>query len=253
MFVQVNRSINHLTELFCCLGLWQRGLKATRRETWIKLFYSIFFLLLAISLIAGAIKSNDFGDSILLALLATQTILMLVRFCHIIWNKNEVVKLLRRIDVYPTEDNGELTPINSILKGFIKITTYFFIYAVLTVVVVLLIMPFVGKERKLFVDIAFPLDYKNNEIAFWVAFLFLFVGTILVLISILFSILIWYLLLNCGLQYRVLGSKLRHIGIIKTTDPTVNRLRISKVEKQNLFYRDLIAAVKYHQDINEYN
>lgn len=32
-----------------------------------------------------------------------------------------------------------------------------------------LVIPFIGSEKNIFVEIGFPLDYQNNGMAFWIA------------------------------------------------------------------------------------
>lgn len=60
---------------------------------------------------------------------------------------------------------------------------------------------------------------------------FLVTGGLLGVTSVLFSILVWFLLLNCGLKYEVLGNQLQNMSLIRAVDTSGNKLLISEVDK----------------------
>lgn len=94
------------------------------------------------------------------------------------------------------------------------------------------------------------MDYKNYEIAFWLALAFIFTElTISAAIS-AFSLIIWYLMLNCAMRYKKLGNEITKMGV--RTDETKNERKIMEVKKQNLFLRDFIVAMNSHQYIRKY-
>lgn len=235
------------------LGFWHRVDGATVEKTRIKIFYSIYILFLPISLMAGAIASDSKDDAMLLAVTAIISTVMVVRLYCLMWRQNEIYDLLLRIGVYSVKDEDVFTNVDKKLKMFMKLNTYFFCYSCFMAFCVNLIAPFIGSDNNLFFNIGFPLDYKNNDFAYWIAILFLTTETSLTAAAVLFSIVIWYLLFNCGLRYQVLGSELENMGVKRILDATVKKRKISVVENRNLFNRDLIDGIESHKDINKYS
>lgn len=240
---QVHGVINQIMELFYRLGLWHHGDEATVKETTTKLFYFIFYLLFPISLIAGAITSNNAGEPIFLLQAAVMFIVLAMKLFYIIWKKEQIIELLCQIDVFSFEDHIEYTLVSQKLKSFMKFVIVFFVNVCFGCGCAVVVVPFVGSEKKLFYNIAFPFDYKNNEIAFCLAFAFVFLEVIITMISILFSIIIWYLMFTASLMYNTLGIELKNIGAIRTVQETENN------GKQNTFFGDLIKLIESHQRI----
>lgn len=249
---RVHETINELILLLYRIRLWHSENDKTIRTNLIQISFIIYYSLLPISLIVGAYETNNTNESIFLILSAVITTVMAVKFCYIIWRKEEILQLLHQLSVYTTDDRGEFDSINEKMNRFMKIAKYYFYAMLFGAVSSQLFVPFLGNEKKLFVNIGFPLDYKTNDIAFWIAFLFSSSEGILCGISCLFPIIVWYLLINCGLMYKVLGNKLKNIGANRMMDLEGNKVKRSKKEKEMMFRRDLRSAIQSHQDTCEF-
>lgn len=249
--VELKKIINFMMSLFYCLGMWHRGDEATVRETGIKLFLSFYYLLFPMLLMAGAIFSYDNDESIYLTQASIMSAVISIKAFFIIWNKKLILEMLNQCGVYTVENRGDFNLVKNTLQKFDKL-----IVALLVVLSVsgLIVSgyPFLGSERNLFLNIAFPLDWKNNEIAYWLVNAFMFTELFLTFIVFLSSVIIWYLMLNCALRYKILGNQIRNMGVIKTVEIGAKKRKISEKEKQIIFLRDLIAAIDTHQQIREY-
>lgn len=105
-----------------------------------------------------------------------------------------------------------------------------------------LVTPFLGKERTLFLKIAFPLDWRSSEAAFWTANSFLLAELLLSMTSIAFSGIIWYLLLICSLRYQAIGYELKRLGHI---DKHANE-EILENHRQQIYLDNLKTSIKDH-------
>lgn len=249
-YIEIPSGINNIFFLFYRVGIWHRGNGII--ETGIKLFYSIYHLFFSISLMAGAITSNHKNEKIFSAEAAISITLLTMKIFYLIWRKKDILEILTRIGVYSFEDYEEFTLATNKLKKFMK----FVVVLVITVVAggyIAVFLPIFRTERKMFLKIAFPLDWKNDDVAFWIAIAFLFGGNTLSLIASFFSVIIWYVMLNCALRYEILGGQMRNMGVIKTSHATANTNKISDLEKQEKFRRDLIATIVAHQHIKKYS
>lgn len=232
-----------MISFFHRIGFWQREDESTVRGTSIKILYSIYYLLCSVSLIAGAISSDNKDESIFLTESAIMGVVVSVKLFYITWEKKQIIELLRRIGVYSIEAEENFTLVNKKLRNFMNIVTVVLCYIYFGVASSGFVAPFIGKERKLFFNIGFPFDYKNNEIAFWIAYAFVCSEIVLAEFVFLLSVIIWFLLINCSVQYEVLGNRIRNMGAVKS------ERKISQREKQNLFFVELIKVVKSHQQI----
>lgn len=172
--IELHQGINEMMNLLRKLGLWHLRDKPTVRETRIKWFYSIYYSLLTISLISGAIKSENADDTVFLFLSSVISVVKLVEILHLIWRQNEIFEFLKTNCAYAVDDKVELNAVNGKLNSFMKITKVFLLAAAFIGINATLAFLFISSERKLFLNIGFPWDYNHNEIAFWTAFVFMF-------------------------------------------------------------------------------
>lgn len=249
--VELKKVIKHLMALFYYLGVWHRGNDATVRETRIKLFYSFIYVLWPTSLMAGAIISDDRDDAIFLSQSSIMSTILSVIGFFLIWKKNQIIEMLNECCVYTVEDRNDFNQVDNLLQKFERLIVAF-VFATTFTTVSVIGWPFLCDEKQLFFNIAFPLDWKNNEIAYWIVNAYVLTAGILCITAFFVSVLIWYAMINCALRYKVLGNQIRNMGAVKMVVVEGNERNISEKEKQNIFQRDLIAAIETHQQIREY-
>lgn len=239
----IHKTIKEIISFFFRLGLWHREEQPSPAETRLKLFYSIFYSLFPISLLIGAIISDDRDDKIFLLESAITTTVMTLRLYFIIWKKKQILELLNCICASSIDDRKEFTEINDKLTNFMK-----FIHALISsflfTAISVTILPFLGDEKKLFFNIGFPFDWRNSEFGFWLAFTFITVEVILSCVAFLFPVITWYLMLYCALKYEILGKQMLNMGTSR---------QIEGERKKHINYRrDLTAAIKCYSDTRKY-
>lgn len=243
-FVRVHVRIVQIANFFNRIGLRHSGNKATVKDTILKLFYSIYYPLFLVSILGGIVTSDKSDELIFLIEAAIIVAVRLTNLSYIIWRKSETVELLQQICVYPVPDQRQFIKINHKLNKIMKFNTVFWAVCVVAMINVVAVTPFVGNERKLFLSIAFPLDWKNDATAYWIAFSFFSTEECITIITLQFLVIKWYLMLNCAIKYEILGNQLRNMGASASD--------LSQMEQQNLFRRDLIAGIRSYKEINMY-
>lgn len=243
--IGLHSTILQIFQYFEWIGLWYRVNDGGVKATCVKIFYSIFYLLFVVSIFGGAIATDNSDEAIFMLLATIMIIVILTKLLHIIWKKNDIVELMGQMCVHSIEHQSEFDDINTDLNGKMKFIKVFWYVSYFEAIIATTIAPFVTKERELFLNIAFPLDWKNNEIGFWAGFFFIIAEAILTTTAILFSVIESYLMMNCKIKYDVLGNRLRNLGAI----PESQR-KISQREKENLYLRDLVAAIESFEEIN---
>lgn len=243
--VEIPEIIQLSFEAFYRVGLWHRRDVTIMNATAMKLLYSIYHALFPLSLFARAF-TTDKDESIFLIEMGFVFAVLSLKFSYIIWNKNEIIGLVDRIGVYSLDDREQFALANGRMLIFNKVSKLFVVIIYVTNTLAGLIVPFIGHEKKLFFNIAFPLDWTKNELAFWLAFVFLSTEMFLSCVAFLFSVLTWYLMISGCLKYEILGLHIVNMG--------VNRKRVndSKAEKENLFLQDLMVAVDSYAYVKRY-
>lgn len=241
--VEVHKFIARVNLIFYRAGVWHQEDEETVAAWILKLFYSIYFFILLVALLAGPLTSDNIDNIIFSLQTSLITTVLLSKLLLIIWRQDEVLELLKRLCVHSVEEHDEFTLINNKLKDLMEFVAAFLSSTYLCGTCCTLVVPLLRKERKLFFEIGFPLDYKNDEFAYWMAVTFIFTEFIIMTVSWLFTVVIWYLMTNCGLRYDVLGQQIKKMGKIKANQL---RKKLSDTETDELYRADFLEAIKSH-------
>lgn len=241
--------IDFIISSFYRTGLWHLGDAATVKETRYKIFCCIYYSLFPISLIAGAISSDDREESIFLLMESIGLMVLVFNMYFLIWKQECIIDMLRNIRAYSMENQGGYFLVSWKLKWFTKLVAICFCAAGLACIICAAVGPCLGSGNNLFFSIAFPLDWKNNDIAYWIANIFLITELFITLYMFLFSFLTWYLIMMCALRYEVLGHQIKNMGSSETNKITANKA--ANDENYQKFFRDLTVAIESHQQIRE--
>lgn len=233
--IRVHKVINRKISWFRLFGFWHPGNEPTARKWRLKFFYCIYHPLFCLSLGTGAITNENRDKSIFLTEIFIAMSVISVKLWTLVWKQRQIEELLDGICVFSIRDDNDFSVFNKKLEKFMNFTVAFSFSMVFGCFLEAAILPFLGNERTLFFNIAFPFDWRNNEIAFWMANIFIFTQMFIVAHTALFSVIIWYLLLNCALRYEVLGSEVTKMGY-----------------QQNSFLQDLSASIGGHLRLRKY-
>ncbi len=168
----------------------------------------------------------------------------------ILWQKDRFLLLVHQIGTHSTNDQEEFIQINKKLNVSMKCVRSFMIVLALTGFFVAVVFPVTAKDKHLIFNIGFPFDWKNNELAFWLAYAFVGGGVFFCAVCAIITKMTWYLMISISFEYKILGNQLRHMGTsIRTGIP---HLKVSLAAQQQLFNEDLIVAIQTYDKINGY-
>lgn len=166
--VRIHTVIEKLISFLYYIGFWHRGDKPTVSESRMKLFYCIYYSLFPISLMVGAITSEAEGHAILLVETSIGAGVLNAKLWFLIWKQDQIVGLMNRICMFSVRYDDDLTFVNKKLRGFALFATVYNAVQFITGPN-LSIQPIFQSEKTLFMQIGFPLDYNNSEIALYIA------------------------------------------------------------------------------------
>lgn len=243
--IQIHTVLKKLLSFYYLMGFWYRGKVPTIKEKMLRMFYSIYLLSVLISLIIATATNENVDLAIFSCECGIADAVLCVKLWMFIWKQKQIQEILNQISVFSMQNYELFKDFENKLEKPMKFASIcfraFFVYTFL-----IGIGPFVGTERKFFVDFALPLDYKNNEIAFWIAYVYLTtVAALGIIITVSTSVVIGYLMFHCSLRYEVLGSELRIMGRIASN----GKEGMTEKEKQRQFLRDLIASIDSYRHL----
>lgn len=198
----------------------------------------------------GAISNDSIGQSVFLVESAVISAVLFIKLCFLVWKQNEIEDFLNEVCIFPIRYDEDCIRVDVKLKKFMILVKVMVIWAFVTGIAECAIIPIVTSGKYLFFEIAFPWDWRNNDVAYWGAVIFLFIQMLMTIISFHFSILIWYLLLNCSLRYQVLGNELKKMG---SECKEELEGKITEQERENVFSNDLKSSIGNHQQMRKYS
>nr|QGW45427.1 odorant receptor 54 [Bradysia odoriphaga] len=243
---QVHKVINLLISFLYRIRIWHRGDKPTVTELGMKWFYCIYYALFNLSILCGVIfSSKTLHQSMFTATVVVMATVLEVKLCILIWKQETVLELLNRIGVYSIRNDDTFHACDKKMEFFFKFVVIFLIATVVTAAFASFVVPFLGKERTLAYLIAFPLDWKRDNFAFCLAIVCTSTGSYLTIVAILFSIIIWFLMIHCSLRYEGLAGDVRIAGRITKR----KNGKMEEKELHNVFMQDLKESIIAHANL----
>lgn len=236
--------VKRVLGIYYRVGFWHQGEIATNRELSVKIFYSIYLFLFLFSIAIGAIVNENRDVAIYLGEVAILYLVFVSKLFILMWQQKKVEALLNRTCVFPIYDDGDLDMFHRKLSSFTKFGNALLFNTMLCICCEVAIYPFYGSKKTLALELAFPLDWREDEFSFWIGNLFMLIGAMLALAAISFGVITSYLLLVCSLRYDLLGSNMRKAGQ-RSTGKILNH------EKQQLYGHNLITSIKEHLNLEE--
>lgn len=246
--IEIPKVIYQIIAIFYLLGLWNVEDKTTDRKTGRQMFYFIHFSSFFLSILFGACVTNDKDESVFLTITAFVAAVQVYRMYYIIWKQKEILMLIHQLGTHCTNDHEEFIQVKKKLKKMIKFVQYF-IKNVFIGFLFSVIFPVVSNCKELALNIGFLFDWRNSRIGFWMMFAYSEVGFFLSGVCCLFTLLLWYLMLNFVIKYKLLGNFIRNMAVVR---PTKEKCNNSQREQQKLFHQDMIVAIKSVLQIKEY-
>lgn len=234
--IEVPDTIKRLIAILYLFGLWTK----IDRTTFQQLCYIISFTFVVLLVFLGAYLSENKDRAVFLGVVWLVCIVQICRMYFIIWKQDTILRCIEKTAVNHTTDYEVYAGIDKKIKIILSIARTFIATAFLTTCAGIF-LPFAYSEKTLILPIAFPVDYKTNEIAFWIAHACVIWCLFSSVICCLPMTIIWYLMLNIVVKFEVLGSEFKNLGGKKQEDSS------------GLYLQQLIKSIEAMGSIDEYD
>lgn len=189
---------------------------------------------LAVAYVSEAFRNPDKSNKIYSGVCALIASVLIVKLENILNKRKEINEFLRQLCVHCLTDDKDFMETEVKLNQFVKLI-HIFLVSVLAGIISLLVAPAFTSEKSLPIYLWLPFGWRDSNVGYCVSYVYL-VGTMLYsMIPISFTVIIWYIMLNCSIKYKLLESQLRNI----------------ETETQQLSHQKLILLIKEHRNIKE--
>lgn len=248
--IQISNGIHLLVKIFHRFGMWYSEEESIFHQTARQLIYLILLCSFAIFTLTGGLLSNDWSECVFLCNAAASISVTIVKLTYILCKKEKTREFIQNIGAHSVADHGEFVKVKNKLNRLMKFSCSLSLVICISIgSLFTFCLPLFSDQRRLPVNLWFPLYWKNNVIFYWVAYAFVAIGTTISVVAASLNIIIWYLMMNCAIKYQILGNQFRNICLTK---PTIRKRKISK-EDDKIFLQELIGLIKTHRNTQEYN
>lgn len=236
-------TINQIKRTYFAVGLW-------KTNNFLVFISQAFYFMLISSIIASvmveAFTTDKKDEPVFLTVTALIAVLQVYRIYYVISKQPKILALLDPVSVNSTDNYETFCSADKKLNYLMKFARIW-IYVSFLLFVFVATIPLVTKRLPF--NIAFPFDYKTNDAAFWLAYVYV-AGAFLLSVTLIlfFVIIIWYMMLNLAVKYEILGNHLKNLGKIEESGTK----SLSPEARQKFYICHLIEAIQSFENVNEY-
>lgn len=247
--VDVDQTICRIFQIFYWFGIWRNDVEFDDRQSCIRLLYLLLQISVVIFFITLSILSDDKNQQILLVELAILMGVVSIKLWYLLYRKSEIVKFLRgHIVTHCIPDGDESMEVNTKIRRFLKFIAVYTISVIATVILLSTApLPLFTSEKLLPMFIRFDVEGDYATILYWMTYIYVAVGCMFNGVYNCTMVLIWCIMFNYSIKYKMLGNQFRSLGYVSVSKGTSNNIT------RNLFQEDLIGLIKVQQNLIEYD
>lgn len=244
--IQIHPTYRRIIAIFIECGIWRNG------EISRKLFYLFNMILFQMLIVTCAWISDDKNESLFLAQVEISALVMMVKLIYLLWNKDMILLFLSEaIVTHYITDYEVFVQVKKKIKKFMRfVHVYIAVMASVVFLLVISPLPIFSSDRKLPMFIVYSFDWKYSEVIYWLIYSPFTFQIFLIFATNLLTVIIWYILFNLSIKYKILGNQLMNLGVPKVTEIEIEGENL--FESADLFQQQLIHLVKVHQKTFKY-
>lgn len=174
-----------------------------------------------------------------------------IKLMYLLWKKDLIFEFLfDPIIVHATADTETFDHVNKEITKFMKfIHSYMVMFPIAFIFYVFSTLPMFSDGRKLPFFIKYTFVGNYSEIIYWIAYVFVISEILFGFACSLTNAIIWYILFNYSIEYKVIGHQLRNLGIKKLWANDPEPWNVLHPSIRTTYNQDLIGLIRSHQNI----
>lgn len=249
--IEVHRRIEQIISLFYYIGVWHKGSRTVFLEWCLKSFHLGLCIWHMITIFIGFFASENIIGMSFIGACGIISFNVTVRLGFFLWKQDRIIQLIRSLGAHLINNSNESDRINLKINIFIKFALLYQFILFFTVPVVMIIpTPIISDEKTLPFNPFPTVNWKNNYIGYWIAFVVVFYMFIINVVFHFFNILIWYMMISCGIKYQILGNAFKNLGKATLKNVVLSKSeKVSDSKEQVLFLSELMELIQFHQNL----
>lgn len=250
--IEVHSRIDQILSMFYFIGLWYDPNRHTIFKRILSIWHVALYAYYPFSLVIGAYQSDNDTETMYLIVMTIVAGVGAVRLYYFVLNKDEILNFIRKLGVHRWNDSEEkFQQVNKKINFFIRFATYYEVMSTGAVMSLIIIaLPIFSAEKRLPFNIYIPLDWRNNELHYWIIYAYVTYDALMAVVCTFFNVIIWYLMMGLVLEYEILGSEFKNVGWI--TKSTTESISPTFSDGEDLFFAELISLIKKHRNLQKY-
>lgn len=263
--IQLGRTLRQIIYIFYQLGIWQSDEESNFRKIGKKIFYNIFGVLSPMFLATNVVLCYDRNEAIYSAQSTIMASVLYVKLLYLLHKAQEIRQFLNdSIVVHSIENREEYEQTHKSIEKFNGyVRSYFWMLFATAILLIVIKLPIFSTDGGLPGFISF--SWNDSEIIYWVAYFLMTLSLLMYIVSNFLTVLIGYIMLNFAIEYKLLGNKMKNLGVTTVTSAKEQNEKYNKIRKkasiQNsfssvtgsiAFLKNLITLVKAHRNVTEY-
>lgn len=223
--------------------MWQYDSEVNwkRRYQWL---YIIFHITYPICYIYGGLVSVDLNESVFSIACGLTALVETVKLACILLKQNEIRQFMLDVCSHSLNSREVFMEITNKLNNLISFSVALLAMTSLAVInTIVLYLPMFSSTTRLPLNMWFPIDLENNEIVFWMAYLYTGAALVICGLSVTLNIILWYIMMNCAVKYRLIGMQF--------SDVIATELTNSKADFELIVLDGFIRSIESHQKLRK--
>lgn len=230
-------------------GLWRNSNTASTSLKLYKLYsYTIHFIFSLMYLMCMILNFINI-DSIINATDALFPTLTVVAYClkvvNFYVNADEMQKIFEDIMKFQFKNDNEIQLTNERLRSLYKLSVCFLTTAHVTIMLAFIRVLFIYDSPELPLQSWYPIDWKNVNLYYWIAYAYQMIGAILILnVNATLDLYSVFLMAIICKHIEIIGGRLANITV-----QYEKRTKYPNLAEQERINEELIDCIKVHQNL----
>lgn len=239
--VEEDRAISLLIDFLYYVGIWTHSPESNLRKFCKEIVMMIESLTLVILISAGMYQAYKDGETVqYFSLMEFQISLVttVMKLAYGILSKERLLKFFLDPNVTHHKANSEQAKLVNIEnRKFYVFNKFYFanLLATITLLNLVALPIFSGHKNSLHFFINIEFNFKYGQIVYWIVYVQVGFACVVDAMFAFSMVIVWYILYNYSIEYKVLGQRLRCLGTGTTST----------------YQKDITQLVKDHQNLYE--
>lgn len=217
--VREDPTVRHFIEILYSIGIWPMDNESISWTSCKRILFFLQYFSFVVYVLLGVRQAYTNGDTAQLVFLAENqiaVIIVLMKLAYLLWRKDEISTFFYNGNVTHCNANRKESAIVNYSNRKIAIFNKVYATGVIVAIVFMLLISspaFANDNKMLPMYIRFDVECSHAAVLYWIVYVDASLGAVFSGIYTFTMLIIWYIMYNYSIEYKLLGQRLRFLGI----------------------------------------